>query len=91
MLDDTLKAQLQAYLQRVTQPFELVASLANPDAPTETDMQVKQLLTDIVEASGGKIGARFDGTNARKPSFNLVRSQRWCRTQPDVCRFATGP
>jgi alkyl hydroperoxide reductase subunit F len=73
MLDDTLKAQLQAYLQRVTQPFELVASLANPDAPTETDMQVKQLLTDIVEASGGKIGARFDGTNARKPSFNLVR------------------
>jgi len=73
MLDDTLKAQLQAYLQRVTQPFELVASLANPAAPTETDAQVKQLLADIVEASGGKISARFDGNNARKPSFNLVR------------------
>ncbi|MGB4061967.1 MAG: alkyl hydroperoxide reductase subunit F [Burkholderiaceae bacterium] len=73
MLDDTLKAQLQAYLTRVTQPFELVASLANPAAPTDTDAQVKQLLADIVEASGGKISARFDGTNARKPSFNLVR------------------
>jgi alkyl hydroperoxide reductase subunit F len=75
MLDDTLKAQLQAYLQRVTQPFELVASLANPTAPTETDAQVKQLLADIVEASGGKISARFDGNNARKPSFSLVRPQ----------------
>jgi alkyl hydroperoxide reductase subunit F len=42
MLDDTLKAQLQAYLQRVTQPFELVASLANPAAPTETDPPLKQ-------------------------------------------------
>ncbi len=73
MLDDTLKAQLQAYLTRVTQPFELVASLANPAAPTDTDAQVKQLLADIVDASGGKISARFDGTNARKPSFNLVR------------------
>ena len=75
MLDDTLKAQLQAYLQRVTQPFELVASLANAAAPTETDLQVKELLADIVDASGGKISARFDGTNARKPSFNLVRPQ----------------
>ena len=73
MLDDTLKAQLQAYLTRVSQPFELVASLANPATPTDTDAQVKRLLADIVEASGGKISARFDGTNARKPSFNLVR------------------
>ncbi len=75
MLDDTLKAQLQAYLQRVTQPFELVASLTQPANPTEADAQLQQLLADIVAASDGKITARFDGTNARKPSFDLVRPQ----------------
>ncbi|MFM2262479.1 MAG: alkyl hydroperoxide reductase subunit [Pseudomonadota bacterium] len=73
MLDDNLKAQLKAYLARVTRPFELVASLANPSAPTGADADVKQLLDDIVEASEGKITARFDGNNARKPSFDLVR------------------
>jgi acyl-CoA dehydrogenase len=48
MLDDTLKAQLQAYLQRVTQPFELVASLTQPANPTEADAQLQQLLADSV-------------------------------------------
>ena len=75
MLDDTLKAQLQAYLQRVTQPFELVASLSNPANPTAADAEVQALLADIVAAADGKITARFDGTNARKPSFSLVRPQ----------------
>jgi hypothetical protein len=31
MLDDTLKSQLAAYLERVTQPFELVATLDDDD------------------------------------------------------------
>lgn len=75
MLDETLKAQLHAYLQHVKQPFELVATLANPTSPTETDAQLQQLLADIVQASSGKISSRFDGTNKRKPSFNLVRPQ----------------
>ncbi|MBA4254245.1 MAG: alkyl hydroperoxide reductase subunit F [Polaromonas sp.] len=71
MLDDTLKFQLQAYLQRVTQPFELVASLGDVGGETATDM--RGLLEDIAAASDGKITARFDGQDARQPSFALVR------------------
>ncbi len=73
MLDDNLKGQLKAYLTRVSQPFELVASLGNPVNPTGADAEMQQLLNDIVEASGGTITARFDGNDARKPSFALVR------------------
>ena len=40
MLDATLTAQLQSYLQRLTQPVELVASL--DDRPASAEM--KQLL-----------------------------------------------
>ena len=36
MLDDNLKAQLGAYLERVTQPFELVASLSDSESSQET-------------------------------------------------------
>lgn len=75
MLDDNLKAQLKAYLERVTLPFELVASLNNAINPTEADAEMQQLLMDIVEVSGGKISVRFDGTDARKPSFALVRRE----------------
>ncbi len=73
MLDDTLKTQLQAYLQRVTQPFELVASLGDGQGETATDM--RGLLEDIAAASDGKISVRWDGNDARQPSFALVRPQ----------------
>ena len=35
MLDDSLKSQLASYLQRVTQPVELVASLDDREASAE--------------------------------------------------------
>ena len=35
MLDDTLKAQLAAYLERVQQPFEIVASLSDSENSRE--------------------------------------------------------
>ena len=35
MLDDQLKSQLSAYLERVQQPFELVASLGDSDTARE--------------------------------------------------------
>ena len=41
MLDEQLKTQLAAYLERVQQPFELVASL--DDSETARDM--RELLT----------------------------------------------
>lgn len=70
MLDDNLKAQLKAYLERVTQPFELVASL--DDSTTSTDML--KLLETIQGLRADKISLRTDGTDARKPSFSIRRT-----------------
>ena len=70
MLDDNLKAQLKAYLERVTQPFELVASLDASD--TSTDML--NLLQTIQSLRADKISLRTDGTDARKPSFSIQRT-----------------
>lgn len=68
MLDDNLKSQLKAYLQKVTQPFEIVASLDDGAKSQE----LHGLLKDIVALSD-KITLRLDGTDARKPSFALNR------------------
>ena len=68
MLDDSLAAQLKAYLERVTQPFELVASLN--DSANSRNLQ--QLLQQIVNMSD-KISLRTDGSNSRQPSFTLQR------------------
>ena len=69
MLDDDLKAQLQAYLERVTQPFEMVASLDDSDSARE----MQNLLQTIASLSD-KITLRSDGMDARKPSFSLRRN-----------------
>lgn len=68
MLDANLKAQLQAYLEKVTQPFEIVASLDNSAKSNE----LKALLEEI-SALSAKITLRLDGDDARKPSFSLNR------------------
>ena len=68
MLDDTLKTQLKAYLERVTQPFEIVASLGDSDSSRE----MLGLLQDIAALSD-QITLRTDGTDARTPSFSLNR------------------
>lgn len=69
MLDEQLKTQLSAYLERVQQPFELVASL--DDSETARDM--RELLTTIQSLRSDKITLRADGNDARKPSFSLQR------------------
>jgi alkyl hydroperoxide reductase subunit F len=69
MLDDTLKAQLGAYLERVTQPFEIVASLDDSD----TAREMQSLLQTIQSLRADKITLRTDGNDARKPSFSLQR------------------
>ncbi|MBA2779816.1 alkyl hydroperoxide reductase subunit F [Billgrantia kenyensis] len=68
MLDDNLKSQLKAYLQKVTQPFEIVASLDDGAKSQE----LHGLLKDI-DGLSDKITLRLDGTDARKPSFALNR------------------
>ena len=70
MLDDQLKAQLAAYLERVQQPFELVASLDD----SETSAQMRDLLQTIQSLRSDKITLRTDGNDARKPSFLLQRT-----------------
>jgi alkyl hydroperoxide reductase subunit F len=69
MLDETLKTQLAAYLERVSQPFEMVASLDD----SETSRDMRALLETIQSLRADKISLRFDGTDARKPSFSLQR------------------
>jgi alkyl hydroperoxide reductase subunit F len=69
MLEQALKDQLAAYLERVTQPFEMVASL--DDSQISTDM--RSLLETIQSLRADKISLRLDGQDARKPSFSLQR------------------
>ncbi len=68
MLDATLKTQLKAYLEKVSQPFEIVASLDDSDKSQE----LKGLLDEIVSLTD-KITLKTDGNDARKPSFALNR------------------
>lgn len=70
MLDDTLKAQLGAYLERVTQPFEIVASLSDSESSRET----LDLLQTIQGLRSHKITLKTDGQDARRPSFTLKRT-----------------
>ena len=68
MLDATLKSQLQAYLERVTQPFEIVASLDDG----EKSQELHALLQDIVSLTD-KITLKTDGNDSRRPSFAINR------------------
>ena len=68
MLDSTIQAQLSGYLERVQHPIELVASL--DDRPASQEM--RELLTEIA-ALNDKVTARFDGNDARRPSFQITR------------------
>ena len=68
MLDAELKTQLQAYLTRVQQPIELVASLDDSD----TSRELEALLHDIATMSD-KISYRRADDDVRKTSFAIVR------------------
>ena len=70
MLDQTLKSQLAAYLERVTLPIEMVASLDD----SSTAAELRDLLETIQALRADKITLRTDGTDARKPSFSLQRA-----------------
>ena len=68
MLDTNLKAQLKTYLEKVTQPFEIVASLGDG----EKSQEMLELLEEIPSLSD-KITLRTDGDDVRRPSFALNR------------------
>src|SRR5690606_37427415 len=66
MLDDNIKAQLKAYLERLTRPVEIVASL---DDSKQSD-ELRELL-DVVAASSTLISLDTGGDEERRPSFSL--------------------
>jgi len=68
MLDETLKTQLQAYLEKLVQPIELVAALDDSAKSQELDDLLQQ-----IAALSDKITLRRDDGEARKPSFAINR------------------
>jgi alkyl hydroperoxide reductase subunit F len=68
MLDANLQTQLKAYLEKVTLPFEIVASLDD----SAKSQELLELLQSIVGLTD-KITLKTDGSDARRPSFSLNR------------------
>jgi alkyl hydroperoxide reductase subunit F len=68
MLDANLTAQLKAYLEKVTQPIEIVASLDD----SAKSLELNGLLEEITSLSDRISLVRRDD-NARKPSFAINR------------------
>jgi alkyl hydroperoxide reductase subunit F len=81
MLDDSLKTQLSAYLEKLRQPIRLAASLDDSDASRE----LEELLRGIASLSDKVEYERTDDAG-RRPSFAIVRDG----TDVDV-RFAGIP
>ena len=69
MLDANLKGQLKAYLEKVTLPVELVASLDE----SAKSREMLDLLQEIAALSD-KIAVVRDDSDARKPSFAIRRA-----------------
>jgi alkyl hydroperoxide reductase subunit F len=69
MLDPNLKAQLATYLERMTNPIEIVASLDETPASGE----MRALLKDIAEASPRVTVSETTGGPHRTPSFAINR------------------
>jgi len=69
MLDQDIKQQLAAYLERVQEPFEMVATLGDDAKSAE----LRELLEEIASVRADKIQLRTDGQDKRVPSFTLAR------------------
>jgi len=70
MLDNNLKTQLKAYLEKVTHPIEITASLDDSDKSRE----MLALLNDIKELSTRISLTERRGDGERAPSFALNRT-----------------
>ncbi len=81
MLNESLKTQLQAHLQRLTLPVELVASLDDSQGASD----LRELLRTLA-AMSALITVREDGQDERQPSFSIARQGSAARL-----RFAAVP
>ena len=68
MLDSSIKAQLKAYMEKLVDPIELVASLDN----RAESQQMRAMIEDIASVSD-KISFRDNGNDSRRPSFSVAR------------------
>jgi alkyl hydroperoxide reductase subunit F len=66
MLDAATTAQLKSYLGNLRRPVELVASLN--DSAKAAEMRA---LVEEIAVLSDKVSARFDGEDARRPSFAI--------------------
>jgi len=69
MLDANIKTQLKAYLEKVSQPIEIVASLDDSDKSHE----LQALLNDLVSLTDKITLTEVRDDAQRKPSFSLNR------------------
>jgi len=71
MLDARLKQQLQSYLQHMTQPVEIVATLDDSDAAREMQALLEDVagLSDLIT-----LERRAPAGTTRAPSFNVSRA-----------------
>ena len=68
MLDTNMKTQLKAYLERLTKPVELIATL--DDGPKSSE--IKELLAEIAELSDKVSFSINNDLPVRKPSFLIT-------------------
>lgn len=68
MLDANMKNQLKAYLEKLTKPVELVATLDDSAKSTE----IKELLTEIASLSSQVTFKEDNSLAVRKPSFLIT-------------------
>lgn len=69
MLDANLKTQLQAYLEKLVYPIELIASLDS----TPKSAELRTLLQEIAGLSDKVTFIENSAADARKPSFTIAR------------------
>jgi alkyl hydroperoxide reductase subunit F len=68
MLDETLQSQLRAYLTKIVQPVELIASL--DESQGAQDMRT---LLETIASLTDNVSVRLDGQHTRRPSFRIRR------------------
>ncbi len=68
MLDSNMKSQLKLYLEKLTQPVELIATLDDSEKSTE----ISTLLQDISTLSDKITFNKDNNLTVRKPSFLIT-------------------
>ena len=70
MLEASLKAQMQSYMERITLPIEITAYLDD----SAKSRELHELLQEIAEMSGKITLVKGNDGSQRKPSFSIART-----------------